>query len=110
MQKSGHSPHQIRHIERGELEFLTARECQHPLRQCRAALRSPKRVIEQLNSSWIGERKPSLQKLEAALDGHQQIVKIMRDAAGKMPDGFHLLRLDQRLARFIQRARRLRAP
>ena len=47
MQKIGHSPHQLRHIERGELEFLAARECQHPLRQCRAALRALKRVIEQ---------------------------------------------------------------
>ena len=50
-----------------------------------------------------------MQKFETALNGHQQIVEIVRDPAGEMPDGLHLLRLDQRLAGLIQRVLRVHA-
>ena len=44
-----------------------------------------------------------LQQLQAAQDRHQQIVEIVRHAAGELADGIHLLRLKQRLARLFQR-------
>ena len=49
-----------------------------------------------------------LHQLEAAEDRHQQIVEVVRDAAGQLADRFHLLRLEQRLARLLERALRPR--
>ena len=42
-------------------------------------------------------RQQALQRLRAAADRGQQIVEVVRDAAGELADGFHLLRLAQRL-------------
>ena len=47
------------------------------------------------------------QQLQTAQHRHQQIVEIMRHAAGQLADRFHLLRLEQRLARPLQRLLRL---
>src|SRR5205085_209362 len=41
--------------------------------------------------------KPRLDQLTVADDGRQQIVKIVRDAAGEPADGLHLLRLHELL-------------
>ena len=37
-------------------------------------------------------------ELEAAHHGHQQVVEIVRDAAGELADRFHLLGLEELLA------------
>ena len=44
-------------------------------------------------------RQPRLQQLQAADDPGQQVVEVVRDAAGELADGLHLLRLEQLLAR-----------
>src|SRR4029078_3879354 len=41
-------------------------------------------------------------QFETAEHDHQQIVEIVRDAAGELPDGVHLLRLQQRLACLLE--------
>jgi len=45
-------------------------------------------------------------QIQAADDHRQQIVEIMRDAASQLADRVHLLRLDDGVARFVQRALR----
>ena len=47
-------------------------------------------------------RQPRLQQLETAADPGQQIVEIVRQAAGELTHGLHLLRLEQLLARLLQ--------
>ena len=53
--------------------------------------------------SWAGTAQVRLgaetfqQKFRVARDHHQQIVEVVRDAAGQAADGFHLLRLPQLL-------------
>ena len=49
------------------------------------------------------------QQLEVAEDDGQDVVEVVRDAAGELADGFHLLRPEQRFARLLQRFVRLRA-
>ena len=44
------------------------------------------------------------QQFEAAENRHQQIVEVMRDAAGQLADRLHLLRLEQRFAGLLERA------
>ena len=41
--------------------------------------------------------EPGLHQVERSDDAGQQIVEVVRDAAGQLADGFHLLRLQQRL-------------
>src|SRR5690349_16954149 len=41
--------------------------------------------------------KAMMEHVEVAGDDAEQVVEIMRDAAGKLPDGFHLLRLTKLL-------------
>ena len=89
-----------------QIEFLAARKGEHALRQRRAALRAADGIVDQA-SDW-GHRAHALaSEFEAAEDRHQQVVEIVRDAAGELADGIHLLRLEQRLARLLQRALRL---
>ena len=47
--------------------------------------------------------------LGVAVDGHQQIVEVVRDAAGEPSDRLHLLRLPQLLLALLQRVLRLLA-
>ena len=53
---------------------------------------------------------PPLHPLQAAADALQQIVEVVGDAAGQLPDGFHLLRLAQRLLGLLQLAGALGHP
>ena len=47
-----------------------------------------------------------LQQVEATDHAGQQVVEIVRDAARQLSDGFHLLRLAQRLLGLLQALRR----
>jgi len=46
-----------------------------------------------LTARFFGQ--PFLEQAQAAEDRHQQIVEVMSDAAGQLPDGVHLLRFEQ---------------
>ena len=66
-----------------------------------AALRALNRVVEQrLEFGIVGQALAH--QFEAAEHRHQQIVEVVGDAAGELPDRLHLLRLKQRLARFFE--------
>ena len=45
-----------------------------------------------------------LHHVEAADDAGQQVVEVVRQAAGELADGLHLLRLEELLARLLQLA------
>ena len=47
--------------------------------------------------------QPPLQDLRVARHDHQQVVEVVRDAAGELADRLHLLRLGELLARFLER-------
>ena len=85
-------------VDRPDLQFLTPRKSQHALRQRRAAADALHRVFHQRGRSGIFG-KPLPQKVEAALDRHQQIVEIMGDAAGQVSERFHALAVTQALFR-----------
>ena len=53
-------------------------------------------------------RQVRAQQLDVAEDDREDVVEIVRDAAGELSDGFHLLRSKERLARLLDRF--LRAP
>jgi len=89
-------------IDRHRPQILLPREGQQPLRQRGAALGALQRAVDQpAQARIVGQ--PLAQQAEIAHHGHQQIVEIMRDAAGELPDGFHLLRLPQLLLGFFAR-------
>ena len=48
-----------------------------------------------------GKMQP--QELDVAEDDRQDVVEVVRDAAGQLADGFHLLRPEQRFLRLLQR-------
>ena len=50
---------------------------------------------------WIFRFEPVEQHLAVTADNRQQIVKVMRDAPGQAPDGFHLLRLAKLLLELL---------
>ena len=101
LQQIRHAADQVGDVDGLEFQLLPARESQHALRQCRAALRALQRVVEKLLSCGSCGQAP-FQKFEAAQDRHQKIVEVMRDAAGEVADGFHLLRLDKGFPRALQ--------
>ncbi len=108
MEKLGHAAHQIPHIDRFGLQFLPPSEGQHALSQGRAPFRRAHRVVDE--AADIGSfAHPPLREIQAADDHGEQIVEIMRDAAGELADGIHLLRLEERLLRGIQRLLRFAA-
>src|ERR1700739_2228135 len=51
------------------------------------------RLISASSSSWTSQ--PSLQYLRVAADNHQHIVEIVCNAAGKLAQRLHLLRLGE---------------
>ncbi len=64
--------------------------------------RALQRAVDQAMQARI-VRDALAQQIEIAHHRHQQIVEIMRDAAGELADGFHLLRLPQLLLRSFAR-------
>ena len=54
----------------------------------------------------VDVRQAHPQQLEVAEDHHQDVVEVVRDAAGQLADRFHLLRSKQRLPRLLERVLR----
>src|SRR3546814_2168270 len=76
-------------------------EGQQPPRQVGGAVGAVERVGEVALRLFGRIGKPALRQLEPADDDRQHIVEIMRDAAGQLADGFHLLRLAQLRLRLL---------
>ena len=75
-------------------ERLAARESEEAMDQKRAALGAPLgRACETLEHRLVALGETAPQRLDIARDDREQIVEIMRDAAGELADRLHLLRL-----------------
>ena len=68
-------------IDRHRAQILLTRERQKALRQRCAALRALQGAVDEAMQPWIGGNAFA-QQIEIAHHGHQQIVEVMRDAAG----------------------------
>ena len=80
------------------LQRLLAREGEQPLGQAAPpAARRAARARGSASTSGDGWAMPALEHLEGADDDGQQVVEVVRDAAGKLAEGVHLLRLAQAL-------------
>ena len=96
LEQIAHALDQRAQIDRHRAQILLARERQQPLRQRGAALGALQRAVDQpMQPRIVGHALA--QQIEIAHHRHQQIVEIMRDAAGELADRFHLLRLPQLL-------------
>ncbi len=98
-----HAQDQPIRMHGARIERLPSRECEQTMRQCRRSIRSGHRGRHiSIHIDLLTARELSLHHVERADDAGQQIVEIVRDAAGELADRFHLLRLTQRLFRFGQ--------
>jgi hypothetical protein len=96
LQQIDHALDQGAQIHRHRSQILLPRERQQALRQRRAAFRALQRAVDQpMQARIVGDALA--QQIEIAHHRHQQIVEIMRDAAGELADRLHLLRLPQLL-------------
>jgi hypothetical protein len=71
---------------------LPARKGEQLSRQARAAVDGLLHRFHRLGAAVL----VFVEHAQAAADDHQQIVEIMRHAAGELADGFHLAALQQR--------------
>ena len=93
---------QIRHaedqpvgIDRARIERLQPRKRQQPLGQLRRPLGADQRVVERAFGARLDHA--AFGDADIADDDGQQVVEVVRDAAGQLADRLHLLRLPQRL-------------
>ncbi len=98
-----HAGHELSDVGRLRRERLAAREREQPMGQRRGtsgrALRGTDVAID-LGDAALPDA--DLQQLEAAGDPGEQVVEVVREAAGQLADGFHLLRLPQRVLRRLE--------
>ena len=84
----------LREIDHRRGEHLPARECEQLAGEAFAARGRVRDHVEQPRMLFVGQVAP--QALHAAADDHQQIVEVVRDAAGQLPDRLQALGLPQR--------------
>ena len=90
---------QLVQIDHARLDDLLARERQELTREVRGLRRGGFDVLEvRRAAAWTAEA----QQFQRAENDGQQVVEIVRDAAGEAADGFHLLRLEQLLFEAFQ--------
>ena len=94
-------------IEHHGVERLAAREREQLPGQALAAARGRLDRVDRAQVLGLGD--PPAQHLRVAAHDHQQIVEVVRDAAGQLAERLHLLRLRQLFAR-ARRARLRLAP
>ena len=93
-------------IDRLRPQLLTPRESEHALGQRRAALGALDRAVDQAQQRRIVGQSFA-QQLEIAEDRHQQIVEVVRDAAGQLAEALQLLHLVHLRQRRLALARAL---
>ena len=91
----GHAEHQRVEVERARLQRLPAGEGQQPPGQRRRRARPPASASAERRGARRSCAESRRQQLEVADDDGQQVVEIVRDAAGELADRLHLLRLAQ---------------
>ena len=82
-------------VDRLHLQRMLAGIGEQPLHQSRGALRRLARGIEQAPHPLVAFGDAPQRKIDIAEDGGEEIVEVVRDAAGQPADRFHLLRLPQ---------------
>ncbi len=97
----GHAGGQIADADGGRRERLAAREGQQPPRERRGAVDALIRRVEIALHVGAALREALVQQMQAALDDGEQVVEIVRHAAGELADRFHLLALAQRFFRLF---------
>src|SRR5581483_11396269 len=91
-------------VDRRDLQLLGSGEREKLARQTRAALGGLQPGFRPAADA-IQIVRPAPDQIEIARDALQQIVEVVRDAAGQLADRLHLLRLPQRVMRLLQLAR-----
>ena len=87
-------------VERIRLQHLAPRKGQQLARQLGAAPGGARRGADELLAvRVVGERGKLLEHLQIALDDGEQVVEVVRDAAGQLADAFEPLRVAQVLLR-----------
>ena len=100
MNQFGHPGHQPVQIDRLGIQCLTPRKGQQALGQGGRAVGCAHRRIQiARHHDGLFARLPGFRQFQAAGDAGEQVVEIMREAAGQLADRFHLLGLQQRLLR-----------
>ena len=85
-------------VDPGRLQNLPAREGEQLARELRAAPGRARRRADQLLAVGVPRKRRQLfQHLQIALDDGQQVVEVVRDAAGQLADAFQALRVLERL-------------
>jgi len=110
-QEIGDAAHQHVEIERLGAERLATRKSEQPLRERGAALGASHRLRQGDPHPVLRGLGPILKlaprQLEISYHDSEQVVEVVRDAAGELADGLHLLRLAQRVLGNVALARRL---
>ncbi len=96
-QQVGHPAQQVGDRAGLRIETLLAGEGKHPLGQVGAALGGLQGVLQEVGGTLVAGQA-FLQQPEAADDHRQQVVEVVGHAAGEVPQGLHLLGLEQLLA------------
>ena len=94
--QAGHAADQLRQIDRGRSQRLPLGEGEQALDQRLGTIGRLHRAVDQPVFAIAADAAP-LEHVERADDRGQQIVEIMRDAAGELAHRLQLLRLAQRL-------------
>ncbi len=89
----GHGSDQPVDVDRRRRERLLPRESEQPLGQGRGPLGAAQRLGEARRDVGGLPFHASLHRLDIADDHGEQVVEIVRDAAGKLPDRLHFLAL-----------------
>ena len=96
-------PHQLIGIDDLRNQRLPPGKRQQAMRERRGAVgRSHRRVDVARDIVGASLIETGLQQIQRSDDTRQEIVEVVRDAAGQLPDRFHLLELKQRLLGGLQ--------
>jgi hypothetical protein len=103
-----HVAHQPVGVDGLGLQRLAAREGQQPVRERGGALhRALRHADVALHVGGLALQPAPVHQLQAAADGRQQVVEVVRQAARELAHGLELLALAQLLARVVEFGRAL---
>ena len=98
MKQIAHSRDKPIDVDRLRRERLTARKRKQPLGQRRRPLGALLRIVHGAACSRdFAIRERAARHVDIADNDCQEVVKVVRNAAGELAQGFHFLRLAQRL-------------
>ena len=90
-----HAIDEPRHVDRLGPKLLASGEGKEPLSQSRSALGPLYRRVDQARGARIIVGQALLQQFQTPQHRHEEVVEVMGDAAGQLPDRFHFLGFKQ---------------